>query len=452
MKALHLTSILLFALSCPAQQPAQASSSPMQVSPDEALEHLQNRVVPQYPEIGISNRIQNNELLDIVIDEQGQVVDAKVKMGHPAFAKASLDAVKQWKYRPFMLNDAPVRVATTVYILYRLAGQEGGSQPVENVPVSVTSIGKHDGQLGDPSRLRLDRETLEGRRTKFVEPKYPPMARVASIKGEVVLAVVIDKGGHVASARAVSGHPILVQTALDAVKQWTYSPYLVNGEPVAVESTVKVSFGVGQETTNHDIRDVVKEDCQRLVEGQLVFAPAATMRQGKPNLVSARLSRGTDTKITSGLDGKGVIIENTKVSCMVSMTLDSQEPSAFKIENIPGGRKDDQILLQNTYTQWDWRVTPVKSGTLHLLLYVTPMLYVDGVGQGLKQFPQPPRIITVSPDRVYAVEHFVFGNWTVWGMILTAIILPLFIWGVKRFEGWRDKKTLAKKVAGFGKP
>jgi TonB family protein len=265
MKALHVTSVLLFALSCLAQQPDQASSSPMQVSPDEAFEHLQNRVVPQYPEMGISNRILNNELLDIVIDEQGQVVDAKVKMGHPAFAKASLDAVKQWKYRPFLLNDAPVRVATTVYILYRLAGQEGGSPPVENVPVSVSSIGKPDGQLGDSSRPRLNRETLEGRRTKFVEPKYPPMARIASIKGEVVLAVVIDKEGHVASLRAVSGHPILVQSALDAVKQWTYSPYLVNGEPVAVESTVKVSFDMGQETTNHkDLR------FSKLQRGELV--------------------------------------------------------------------------------------------------------------------------------------------------------------------------------------
>jgi hypothetical protein len=196
---------------------------------------------------------------------------------------------------------------------------------------------------------------------------------------------------------------------------------------------------------------VVKQDCQRLVEGQLVFAPGPIMRQGKPDVVSARLTRGTDTQITSGFDGKTITIENTQVSCMVSMALDSQETSAFKIENIPSGRKDEQILLANTYTQWDWRVTPLKSGTLHLLLYVTPMLYVDGVGQGLKQFPQPARVITVSPDYLFTVENFVFGNWTVWGTLLTVIIVPFFLWVRGRLKERREKKDLANKAVGFGK-
>lgn len=181
--------------------------------------------------------------------------------------------------------------------------------------------------------------------------------------------------------------------------------------------------GVVKDVSNIPIPDVLKEDCQRLVEGQLVFAPSVTMRQGSPYPVSARLSRGTDARITTGLDGKAIVIQNTLVSCMVSMTLDSQEPSAFKFENIPSGRKDEQILLANAYTQWDWRVTPLKSGTLRLLLYVTPMLYVDGVGQGLKQFPQPPRVITVSPDYVFVIENLVIGHWEVSGTLLTAIIV-----------------------------
>jgi hypothetical protein len=204
---------------------------------------------------------------------------------------------------------------------------------------------------------------------------------------------------------------------------------------------------------NPHVPDVVKEDCQKLVAGQLVFIPAATMRQGNGYMVSARLSRGADALITSGLDGKGTVIENALVSCMVSMSLDSQEQDGFKIENMPAGRNDEQILLANTFTQWDWRVTPLKSGTLHLLLYVTPMIYVDNVGKSLKRFPQPPRVITVSPDYLFAVKNFVLGYWAVWGSILTAIIIPAFIWMLrkikKRREEKHEKELAAHKKIGF---
>jgi len=195
------------------------------------------------------------------------------------------------------------------------------------------------------------------------------------------------------------------------------------------------------------IPDVIKQDCQRLVEGQLVFAPSATMRQGKPSVVSARLSRGSDTKILSGLEGNSFVIENTQVSCLVTLKLDSQEDHAFKIDNVPAGRKDEQILLPNKFTQWDWRVTPLKSGVLHLLLYVTPILYVDGVGQGLKAFPQQPRVITVSPDRVYAVWTILVAHWAIWSVLLTAIILPSLYFVARRIKKWYDDR--AKGPIGF---
>jgi hypothetical protein len=188
------------------------------------------------------------------------------------------------------------------------------------------------------------------------------------------------------------------------------------------------------------VPDVVKEDCQRLVAGKLVFAPSATMRQGQSQVVFARLSRGADTKILGGLDGSKVVIENAQVSCLVSMKLDSQEEGAFKIVKIPAGRTDEQILLPDKYSQWDWRVTPLKSGVLHLLLYVTPMLYVNGVGKGLKQFPQEPRIITVSPDRVYAVWGLLVAHWAIWSVLLTVIVVPFLVWGFPKIKAWWEKR------------
>jgi TonB family protein len=75
-----------------------------------------------------------------------------------------------------------------------------------------------------------------------VAPVYPAMARTARVQGAVVLEAVIDKQGNVAELKVISGHPMLTQAALDAVKQWKYEPYRLNGEPVTVDTTITVNF------------------------------------------------------------------------------------------------------------------------------------------------------------------------------------------------------------------
>jgi periplasmic protein TonB len=72
-----------------------------------------------------------------------------------------------------------------------------------------------------------------------------PLARQARIAGTVVLHAIIDKDGKVAQLEVVSGHPLLVQAALDAVKQWRYKPTLLNGDPVEVDTTIQVTFTMG---------------------------------------------------------------------------------------------------------------------------------------------------------------------------------------------------------------
>ncbi len=73
-------------------------------------------------------------------------------------------------------------------------------------------------------------------------PAYPPLARQARIQGRVQLEAVISTGGTIESLRVVSGHPMLVPAALDAVRRWRYRPTLLNGEPVEVSTTIEVVF------------------------------------------------------------------------------------------------------------------------------------------------------------------------------------------------------------------
>jgi protein TonB len=83
---------------------------------------------------------------------------------------------------------------------------------------------------------------MEGNLIHRVEPSYPPLARQARIQGTVVLFAVISRAGTIENLKLISGHPMLAPAALDAVRQWRYRPYVLNGEPVEVDTQVTVNF------------------------------------------------------------------------------------------------------------------------------------------------------------------------------------------------------------------
>ncbi|PYV91208.1 MAG: hypothetical protein DMG90_07815 [Acidobacteria bacterium] len=75
-----------------------------------------------------------------------------------------------------------------------------------------------------------------------IQPNYPPIARAVGVQGQVILRAIISRQGTIANLQVVSGHPMLVKAAVDAVKQWRYRPYVLNGQPVEVETQITVNF------------------------------------------------------------------------------------------------------------------------------------------------------------------------------------------------------------------
>ena len=86
----------------------------------------------------------------------------------------------------------------------------------------------------------------EGMLIDRVMPVYPPIAHAAGVQGTVTLEAIISKSGTIENLRVVSGQPMLQQAAVDAVSRWRYRPYLLNGQPVEVETTVSVVFSLGR--------------------------------------------------------------------------------------------------------------------------------------------------------------------------------------------------------------
>ncbi|PYX00157.1 MAG: energy transducer TonB [Acidobacteria bacterium] len=116
-------------------------------------------------------------------------------------------------------------------------GQMGGviGGIISSTPVSVP-------KAATPTRVRVSQGVTQGLLIRKVQPTYPPLARQARIQGAVLLQAEISKDGTIQNLRLISGHPMLTSAAIDAVKQWRYKPYILNGEPVEVETQITVNF------------------------------------------------------------------------------------------------------------------------------------------------------------------------------------------------------------------
>jgi periplasmic protein TonB len=106
---------------------------------------------------------------------------------------------------------------------------------ISNAPSAVPKV-------ATPTRIRVSQGVTAGLVIKRVNPVYPPLARTARVQGSVLLAAVIGKDGTIQNLHVVSGHPLLQGAAMDAVRQWRYKPYILNGEPVEVDTQVTVNF------------------------------------------------------------------------------------------------------------------------------------------------------------------------------------------------------------------
>lgn len=98
----------------------------------------------------------------------------------------------------------------------------------------------------EPKMIRVGGNVMEAKIIRRVMPEYPKLARDMRISGVVRLAGIIGRDGTVRELRVVEGHPMLVGAALSAVRQWLYSPTLLNGEPVEVIAPIQVTFSLSR--------------------------------------------------------------------------------------------------------------------------------------------------------------------------------------------------------------
>jgi|SRR4051812_25203756 protein TonB len=117
-------------------------------------------------------------------------------------------------------------------------GLSTGIGPTSGRDIGMNTVVPH---VEGPSRIRASHLDA-GALVHSVQPIYPEIAKRAGVQGDVVLVAVISRGGNIDSVEVQSGHPMLVRAAIQAVQQWKYRPYVLNGSVVEVETQITVHF------------------------------------------------------------------------------------------------------------------------------------------------------------------------------------------------------------------
>jgi TonB family protein len=128
--------------------------------------------------------------------------------------------------------------------LVNSSGPPAAAEPDTKISRSTSTPAKNESLVQPVQRIRLSPDAAAGLLVEKVVPDYPPLARQAHVKGSVVLDANISKDGAVENLRAVSGHPLLIPAAIDAVKHWRYKPYVLNGQAVPVNTQITVNFAL----------------------------------------------------------------------------------------------------------------------------------------------------------------------------------------------------------------
>jgi protein TonB len=167
------------------------------------------------------------------------------------------EAVHVVRVQSEMMNNqltAPTRIPHDIKMVsekeapaasFGVAGSDFGGSSGGVMGAIFGDASKTQVKVAPPKKITISGGVMQGNLLLKTVPQYPPIAKAARVQGVVVLQATISKTGSIENLKVVSGPAMLQQAALNAVQTWRYKPYLLNNEPVEVETTVNVIFTLG---------------------------------------------------------------------------------------------------------------------------------------------------------------------------------------------------------------
>jgi TonB family protein len=221
--------------------------TPTHFSDEFPMGRLVRRVTPQYPEKARRAKREGAVTLAATIAKDGTVKDLNVRAGDPLLADAAVEAVKLWRYKPFVVQGTAVEVPTVITVTFALegngqvslseqAGDPGSGTALAAPPASVNST--------EPYPIyAVGGEVKPPKPVYHPDPSYTKSAQKAKTQGTVALAIVITPGGDVQDVEVCKNlEPSLDQRAVETVRRWRFEPATKDGKPVATHINVEVTF------------------------------------------------------------------------------------------------------------------------------------------------------------------------------------------------------------------
>ena len=185
--------------------------------------------------IPMSARVPDKPVLRVTVEPVQQVPGNRSNASGPTSSVPSSTVVT--------LGGGTSRICLTCIV----DPKTGGEGPPYNPYVGPSKlppnlVDDHGPSVKPSGPKRITSQLSEGQLVNRVEPVYPHIAAISGIQGQVKLHAIIGRDGRIQSLNLISGHPLLAHAALEAVEQWRYRPYVLNGEAVEVETLITVNF------------------------------------------------------------------------------------------------------------------------------------------------------------------------------------------------------------------
>jgi len=191
------------------------------------------KVDPIYPQMARYKGIQGRVVMDAMVAPDGKVRDVQPVEGNQMLADAFKSALKKWRFEPQLRDGRAIAFITRVAMTF------ANDRPMAKQEAGASAPGSN------PKVVRVAPGVASGNLITKAAPIYPQDAHNNHVEGTVVMHARIGKDGAIHDLKLISGPPELTEAAMDAVQLWRYKPYTLNGQPVEVDTSISVSFHLG---------------------------------------------------------------------------------------------------------------------------------------------------------------------------------------------------------------
>jgi len=219
--------------------PAPTLAQPMRIRVSAAVlgGFLEHGVKPTYPDPAIRGGIKGDVTLVVQTNESGRVVRSLAVEGDPLLVAASIEALKDFQFRPYLLSGKPISVESQIVFKFKLHGSGEGAHGTTEYSFDVPYRAEfRTGAINQDGTLVLSPRKISG-------PDPVTLPQLSGKQGSVYLKVKVGSDGRVESVEVLGGDEQLVAPVVDAVKQSVYEPQSVNG--VATPSVIQESYHFG---------------------------------------------------------------------------------------------------------------------------------------------------------------------------------------------------------------